>query len=179
MEKVDGLINKGGPATAMDLWEKAINDNKNKNEERQGIMDRGQRATKTETENKVDNHECQTCASRRYMDRSDDGSVSFQSPTHISPQQSHAAVSSHEQEHVTNENARAQKENREVISSSVSIHYATCPECGVRYAAGGETRTVTKSKDGNEEDQDLQEMLGVQNRRGEDEGKGKVVNTKA
>jgi len=177
MEKIDGLT-KGSPTTSMDRWEKAISENKNKNEERHGIMDRGQRTAKSEAENKIENHECQTCASRRYMDQSDDGSVSFQTPTHISPQQSHAAVAAHEQEHVTNENAKAERENREVVSSSVSIHYAICPECGVRYAAGGETKTVTKSADRHEEEQDWQVMLGMQNRRGE-ELKGQIVNTKA
>jgi len=176
MEKVDGLT-KGSPQSAMDRWEKAIEDNKTKNEERQGIMDRGQRPGKSETENKVGKEECQTCASRRYMDRSNDSSVSFQSPTHISPEQSFGAVTGHEQEHVTNENAKAQSENREVVQSSVTIHYAMCPECGKRYAAGGETRTVTKAADKAQEQKEWQEMLGMQNRREQDPN-GRIVDTK-
>ena len=178
MEKVDGLSNKGTAMSAMERWEKAINDNKQKNEERTGIMDRGQRTGKTETENKVEDHECKTCASRRYMDRSDDASVSFQTPTHIAASQSAAAVIGHEMEHVASEDARAKKENREVIQSSVSIHYDICPECGVRYASGGETRTVTKGAEQEEEEHDFQAMVGAKNRR-EDEQGGKIVNTRA
>ena len=51
--------------------------------------------------------ECKTCASRTYQDKSDDPSVSFQSPTHISPQASGTAVMAHEQEHVINEKSKA------------------------------------------------------------------------
>jgi len=174
IEKVDGS-NKGNSTPNMERWEKAINENKAKNEERTGIMDRGQRAAKTETENKVEDYECKTCAARRYKDQSDDPSVSFQTPTHISPAQSAGAVISHEMEHVSNENAKAQRENREVISSSVSIQYAICPECGARYAAGGETRTVTKSVD---KDKEHEAMIEMQNRLGGGNS-GKIVDAKA
>ena len=34
---------------------------------------------------KVQPSECQTCKSRKYMDRSNEGNVSFQTPAHISP----------------------------------------------------------------------------------------------
>lgn len=90
--------------------------------------------------------ECATCASRTYVDGSNDPGVSFKSPAHISPEASFAMVSSHEQEHVTNERARAQSENREVISQSVQIFSSVCPECGKHYASGGVTRTTTGAK---------------------------------
>jgi len=171
-EKVDGS-NKGTSMTPMDLWEKAIKENKAKNEERAGIMDRGQRTGKSDTENKVqEDYECKTCASRRYMDQSDDSSVSFQTPTHVPASQSTAAVAGHEMEHVRSEEARAQKENREVISSSVSIQYAICPECGRSYASGGETRTVTKAKQEEEDDDQNKQEL-------KDPLKGKIVDSKA
>ena len=174
MEKVVGLLNKGAATSPMELWEKSINENKNKNEERQGIMDRGQRTAKSDAENRVGSEECRTCAARRYMDRSNDGSVSFQTPTHVSPEQSFAAVRGHEQEHVTNEKTRAGKESREVVQSSVTIHYAICPECGRPYAAGGETKTVTKSADKEQEPQEPE--TGDLRGKGPD---GQRVNTKA
>jgi len=87
--------------------------------------------------------DCDTCASRRYVDESDDPSVSFQTPTNISPAMSAAAVLSHEMEHVNNERARAQREDREVIQQSVLLTYDNCPECGIRYVSGGVTRTTT------------------------------------
>ena len=177
MEKIDGL-NKGPSTSAMNRWEKAINENKLKNEERAGIMDRGQRAAKSDTENKVEDYQCKTCASRRYVDKSDDPSVSFQTPTHISPTQSAGAVMGHEMEHVRNEDAKAQREDREVISSSVSIHYSICPECGVRYAAGGETRTVTKAADKEQEEQGWQMKPDDRSIFGEGP-KGRIVDSKA
>ena len=90
--------------------------------------------------------ECQTCKSRTYMDVSDDPSVSFQTPTHISPGQSAAAVASHEMEHVTNEQAKAEKEGREIVSQSVTLQTSICPECKRVYVSGGVTRTVSAQK---------------------------------
>jgi hypothetical protein len=90
--------------------------------------------------------ECQTCKNRRYVDGSDDPSVSFQSPTHISPGQSASMVMSHEREHVANEQAKADREGRKVISQTVSLQVSTCPECGRMYVSGGVTRTVTAEK---------------------------------
>jgi len=87
--------------------------------------------------------ECQTCKNRKYVDQSDDPSVSFQAPTNISPGQSASVVMSHEREHVVNEQARAKKEGREVVSQTVTLTMATCPECGRIYVSGGTTRTVT------------------------------------
>jgi len=90
--------------------------------------------------------ECQTCKNRKYVDQSDDPSVSFQAPTNISPGQSASAVMSHEREHVVNEQARAEKEGREVVSQTVTLQMSTCPECGRMYVSGGTTRTVTVAK---------------------------------
>jgi len=94
--------------------------------------------------------ECQTCANRKYIDKSDDASVSFQTPTKVNPNMSTAAVASHENEHVRNEKANAVREDREIINQTVSMTYAFCPECGKLYASGGTTRTtsISKSDDG-------------------------------
>jgi hypothetical protein len=101
--------------------------------------------------------ECAACDSRRYVDQSDDPSVSFQTPTSISPGQSAAMVMAHEQEHVSNEQAKAGREGREVVSQTVSVSMAMCPECGRAYASGGQTRTVTKgSADGPDSINDTQ-----------------------
>ena len=98
--------------------------------------------------------ECQTCKNRKYVDGSNDPSVSFQTPTHISPQTALSAVAAHEGEHVRNEQAKAGQEGRKVISQSVSIHTSICPECGRVYVSGGETRTTTVPDD----KQDMQDM---------------------
>lgn len=91
--------------------------------------------------------ECETCANRTYVDGSDDPGVSFKTPGKIAPEISASVVMSHELEHVSNEQASAEAEGREVVSQSVSLHASICPECGISYVAGGETRTVTKGKD--------------------------------
>lgn len=87
--------------------------------------------------------ECQTCKSRKYKDGSDE-MVSFKTPTHISPESAAAAVRAHEQEHVTNAYSDAATKNGKVISASVSIHTAICPECGRTYISGGTTHTQIK-----------------------------------
>ena len=87
--------------------------------------------------------ECQTCAKRKYQDGSDDPGVSFKTPTHIAPQQSASAVLGHELEHVVREQAQATREEREVISQSVRLKNAICPECGTVYVSGGVTNTTT------------------------------------
>ena len=88
--------------------------------------------------------ECQTCKDRRYVDGSDDPGVSFQTPQNVAPGLSASAVASHEQEHVTREQAKASREGRQVVSQSVVLHGAICPECGRYYIAGGTTRTTTR-----------------------------------
>jgi len=72
--------------------------------------------------------ECQACAERRYVDGSDDPSVSFKTPTQIDPEQSASMVMSHEMEHVANEQANADRDGREVVSQSVRLHSSICPE---------------------------------------------------
>lgn len=89
--------------------------------------------------------ECQTCKERKYQDGSNDPGVSFKTPTNIAPEQAAAAVRGHEQEHVVREQAKAQQENREVVSQSVTYHTAICPECGKVYVSGGTTRTSTRT----------------------------------
>lgn len=90
-------------------------------------------------------NECQTCNNRTYQDGSDDMSVSYKNPTKIAPEQAASAVRSHEQEHVTNEQADAKREGREIISQSVTIHTSICPECGDVYVSGGTTRTTSRT----------------------------------
>lgn len=87
--------------------------------------------------------ECQTCENRKYQDGSDE-MVSFKSATHISPESAASAVRAHEQEHVSNAYKKAATENGKVISASVSIHTAVCPECGRTYVSGGTTNTQIK-----------------------------------
>lgn len=87
--------------------------------------------------------ECQTCKERQYQDGSNDPGVSFKTPGHISPESSAAVVQAHEQEHVSNEQANARSEGRKVVSQSVQLFSAVCPECGKVYVSGGETRTTT------------------------------------
>jgi len=85
--------------------------------------------------------ECQTCSNRKYVDKSNDSSVSYQTPTKLNPSTAALAVGAHEREHVVNERAKANREGREIINQTVSIKYAICPECHKMYAAGGVTRT--------------------------------------
>ena len=89
--------------------------------------------------------ECQTCANRKYVDGSSEMNVSFKTPGHISAGASKAMVSSHEQEHVANARAEGSQANKELVSANVRIRMARCPECGVSYAAGGETTTVIRT----------------------------------
>ncbi len=93
---------------------------------------------------KVSPVECQTCKNRRYQDASDE-MVSFKTPGKISPGESYAKVMSHEQEHVTNAIAEGNEENKELVSATVSLKTAICPECGRVYIAGGTTRTLMKT----------------------------------
>jgi hypothetical protein len=86
---------------------------------------------------------CVTCGERRYVDQSADGSVSFQMPTRISPEAAPAFVRAHENEHIANEQDRAEREERTVLNQSVIIHMDICEECGKAYVAGGEARTMT------------------------------------
>lgn len=96
-----------------------------------------------------DDGECETCENRKYQDGSDDPGVSFKSATKISPEAAASAVRGHEMEHVYRNQAKAEREGKEIVSQSVVIKSAICPECGKPYVSGGETRTVTKTKQEN------------------------------
>ena len=105
-----------------------------------------QQAEETKSPQEVmEESECQTCKNRKYQDGSDDPGVSFKTATNIAPEQVASAVRGHEQEHVTREQAKAKRENREVVSQSVTIHTSICPECGKVYVSGGTTRTTTRA----------------------------------
>ena len=97
--------------------------------------------------------ECQTCKERKYQDGSDDPGVSFKTPTNIAPEQAASAVRGHENEHVVREQAKAQREDRKVVSQSVTYHTSICPECGKVYVSGGTTRTVTKADNSQQAEQ--------------------------
>lgn len=88
-------------------------------------------------------HICLTCQERRYVDQSADGTVSFQMPTNIAPEAAKALIAAHEMEHIANERDNAERNGREVVSESVTIHTAICPECGMIYIAGGQAETIT------------------------------------
>ena len=89
--------------------------------------------------------ECQTCKNRKYKDGSDDPGVSFKTASKISGNVA-SAVRGHENEHVTRNRAEAERENKEIVSQTVTIKSDICPECGKSYVSGGETVTVTKNK---------------------------------
>lgn len=97
---------------------------------------------------------CQTCEERKYQDGSDDMGVSYQTPTNIKPEQAASAVRGHEMEHVYREQAKAEREDRKVVSQTVTMHTEICPECGKAYVSGGTTRTVTKADTDNSAQQD-------------------------
>lgn len=99
--------------------------------------------------------ECQTCEKRKYQDGSDDMGVSFQTPTNVKPEMAASAVRGHEMEHVYREQAKADREGREVVSQTVTMHTEICPECGKSYVSGGTTETVTRAKTENDLQQDL------------------------
>jgi hypothetical protein len=87
--------------------------------------------------------DCQTCKERKYQDGSNEN-VSFKSAAHISPESAAATVRAHESEHVSNAYKKAETNNGKVISASVQIHTAICPECGRIYVSGGTTNTTIK-----------------------------------
>jgi len=90
--------------------------------------------------------ECQTCENRQYKDGSDDPGVSFKTAGKIAPGNVASTVRGHEQEHVVRERAKAEREDKNVVSQTVRLKSDICTECGKSYISGGETVTVTKSK---------------------------------
>lgn len=136
--------------TAVGLLEKQKNDLEKQREQRQSdeldkritnIEDRIK--TLKKRVNSADNGECQTCKNRKYQDGSDDPGVSFKTASKVNGN-AEAAVRGHEQEHVTRNRAKAEREGSEIVYQSVIIKHAICPECGDTYVSGGETTTVTK-----------------------------------
>lgn len=98
------------------------------------------------TQKKLSMEGCETCRNRRYVDQSGDGSVSFQTPTHIAAESAGAAVIAHEGEHVSHEQTKAKEQGEEVVSQKVQIFTDICPECGKIYVSGGLTTTTTAAK---------------------------------
>lgn len=92
-----------------------------------------------------DTYECQTCKNRTYQDGSNDLGVSFKTPTRLTPEKAAYAVRAHESEHVARAWAQAQREDKEIVSQSVTYRTGVCPECGKTYIAGGNTQTVFRS----------------------------------
>ena len=68
--------------------------------------------------------------------------VSFKSAAHVSPEAAGAAVRAHEGQHVQNAYSKARQGDGQVVTASVSIHTAVCPECGRTYVSGGTTTTA-------------------------------------
>lgn len=91
--------------------------------------------------------ECETCKKRKYQDGSDESNVSFKSAAHISPNEAGTAVRAHENMHVQNAYKKAAQKNGKVLSATVAIHTAICPECGRTYVSGGVTRTAIRYGD--------------------------------
>lgn len=116
-----------------------------------------------------DDGECQTCKNRKYQDESNDPGVSFKTASKINPAGVEAAVRGHEQEHVTRNQAKADREGKEIVYQNVTIKRAICPECGKSYVAGGETKTVTRTK------QDERFEIGL---RDEEQDKGNYLDIK-
>lgn len=92
-----------------------------------------------------DTEKCETCENRTYVDGSNESDVSFKTPGHISPEASASKVAAHEYEHVRNAYQEDKEEGKELVSVSVSLKTAVCPECGKTYVAGGETRTIMRN----------------------------------
>lgn len=103
-----------------------------------------QTGNNVENSSKVKEVECQTCKSRKYVDGSNEADVSFKTPGHIDPGESYAKVMGHEQEHVANARQKTAGNDAELVSATVSLKLAVCPECGRTYVAGGTTNTMIK-----------------------------------
>lgn len=142
-KKLEELTAKGQTESAqaknLDMqikrYEARLNDLENKNNGGQSETD------KADKKRRFDSFECQTCKNRRYQDDSDDSGVSFQSATRVAPGAADMAVRSHENEHVARNRDKAERNGMKIVSQSVTIKRAICPECGKVYTAGGVTRT--------------------------------------
>ena len=99
---------------------------------------------------------CEECATRTYVDGSNESNVSFKAPGHISPQASAATVMSHEREHVANAYKSANQNNGQVMRATVTLDHAICSECGRSYVSGGTTGTTIKYTESKEDHLSLQ-----------------------
>jgi len=115
-----------------------------------------------------EDHECETCENRTYVDGSDENDVSFKTAGHIAPEAAASTVRAHEYEHVRNAYQEDSKEDKELVSVSVSLKTAICPECGKTYVAGGKTRTLMRS--GIEENPYEKQMQAYSNFAGKTDG---------
>lgn len=115
-----------------------------------------------------DDHKCETCENRTYVDGSNENDVSFKSPGHIAPESAASRVMAHEYEHVRNAYQEDKEEGKELVNVSVSLKTAICPECGKTYVAGGETRTTMRN--GVEENPYEKQMQAYNNFTGKAEG---------
>ncbi len=109
--------------------------------------------------NKID--DCKTCSERKYQDVSDDGGVSFQSATKVSPGQAASAVMGHEREHYSREQSKADREGRKVVSNEIRLTHGICPECGKTYVSGGVTTTKTRSEQPSQKALNKNEVKGI------------------
>lgn len=115
-----------------------------------------------------DDHKCETCENRTYVDGSNENDVSFKSPGHIAPESAASRVMAHEYEHVRNAYQEDKEKGKELVNVSVSLKTAICPECGKTYVAGGETRTTMRN--GVEENPYEKQMQAYNNFAGKAEG---------
>lgn len=108
----------------------------------------GAKDAATKKNGRVEKGECQTCKNRKYVDGSNEADVSFKTPAHINPNNAAAVVMGHEQEHMSNAIAEGSKDNKELLSASISLKTSVCPECGRVYVSGGVTRTTMRTTKG-------------------------------
>lgn len=137
LEQERDKYRKENEQSKSDLLDKKINNLENRIDNLQKRLDK----IKAE-----DDGECETCKNRKYQDESDDPGVSFKSAAKVSKGGAEAAVRGHEYEHVSRNQAKADREGKEVVYQSVVIKHGICPECGDTYVTGGETTTVTRDK---------------------------------
>ena len=93
--------------------------------------------------------ECESCKNRMYQDGSNESDVSFKAPGHIAPSASASTVMAHEQQHVANAYQKEADGEGKVVSATVQLKTAVCPECGRSYVSGGQTNTMIKYTESN------------------------------
>ncbi|MDI6703921.1 MAG: hypothetical protein QME40_04535 [bacterium] len=110
---------------------------------------------------------------RRYQ--CSNGETSDGMSTRMSGPESLTHVPRHEMEHATKARARAAREGKEVVSIDIKIQYATCPECGMRYAIGGKTTVRTRPKQEYKQEEVEIELPGAEANKKTEEGDRKVI----